>query len=192
MKIGFIGTGGTGKSSTALALAKATGLPIIQSPSRECFKRHGIETEDAQLKMSSQARLDLQSDIFRAITDQVMNIHTGIFERTPLDNFFYLLFRCHDIAENADVQRMDTYVKNGLRRFDLICFFPLLDWAWIDDGMRTNKLAARLQMDYFLSGYIDRLTAPRVKYMADGTIEQRVQIIQKAIKGVEEANGKST
>lgn len=154
MKIGFIGAGGTGKTTTAKALADILGVPFMQSPSRSCFEKHGVVTEDAQNAMTSQQRLALQMDIFEAIDQQVWNNEDGIFERTHLDNFFYLLFRCHDIVTREQIAKMGETTYLGLQTFDALFYAPIYNWN-IKDGIRTELFAPRLLCASFAKRYLE-------------------------------------
>lgn len=145
MKIGFIGPGGTGKSTLAKMCAQQFDIPLMQSPSRACFEKHGVLTEDAQREMSPTNRLQLQLDIFDAIHKQVTDNNHGIFERTHLDNFFYTLFHCHDLMLPRLFDQMKEDTKKGLQTFDMLFFFPVYDWGNVtNDRMRSVSFGARM------------------------------------------------
>ena len=155
MKIGFCGAGGTGKSSLAPELAKRMDLPLIKSPSRAMFKKHKIETEDAQNEMSSQDRWALQLDIFKAIDEQYKTEKEGVFERTHLDNFFYALHQCYEIMDKNDVKFFARTTHLGLASLDYIIHTPLYDWGDISDGMRTASYASRTLADAFIRNFLN-------------------------------------
>lgn len=177
MKIGFVGAGGTGKTTVAKLLAECTGLPFIPSPSRGVFEKHGVKTEDDQLRMSAQQRLDLQMDIFHAIDKQVFETEEGIFDRTHVDNYYMLLFRCHDIVGGNIVRHLGERAFEGLETFTHIWYAPIYygkEWQ-IDDGMRTQSLAARRMMDFFIRGF---LSSRRPHFILDDeSPEARVKTI---------------
>ena len=62
MKIGFIGTGGTGKTSTIKQLGDL-GLPLLESVSRAVFKEWGWKEED-QRKATPELVWKFQKTIF--------------------------------------------------------------------------------------------------------------------------------
>jgi hypothetical protein len=156
MKVGMCGAGGTGKSTIAEELALRLTIPLIKSPSRACFEKRGVKTEDDQLSMSSTGRYLLQMDIFEAITKQVKEHKVGLFERTQLDNFFYMLHRCHDIATRKEIEEARELTIQGLQTFDAILFFPLYDWPDPTDGMRTIKYGGRLLAHHFMGNFLLR------------------------------------
>lgn len=185
MRIAFTGAGGTGKSSLALALAEATGLEFMKSPSRACFEKHGVLTEDAQNQMTKEERFALQMDIFKAIDDQVFSTKEGIFDRTHLDNLFYAIWQCRELVSNFHFKQMWGRTLEGLSTFDMVFFCPLFPWQAPSDGMRTQHLPARMIMDAFIhrsleawrnDSRFDFWTVPNVN------VEMRVNMIKRRME----------
>lgn len=177
MKIAFCGAGGTGKSTTAKLVAEATGLPLIPSPSRMCFLKHGVATEDEQNDMTPEARYRLQFDIFHAIKDLYTEHKDGVFDRTLLDNFNYLMFRCHDIVQQDEIEFCDDVTHYSLMDPDVkLFYFPLYNWKIEEDGMRTMKPAPRFMADYCIRGYLDKYKIPHFR-MENFSIGRRVDSI---------------
>lgn len=161
MKIGLCGAGGTGKTTLAKRIAELSGLPFIPSPSRACFEKHGIKTEDDQNNMTPLARKALQLDIFDAITRSCSANTKGVFDRTNLDNYFYALHRCHDTLTTEEVEHMHHITLQQMQKFDLIVFCPLYEWCWIagdatSDGMRTTSLASRMLTSSFIWSFLEQ------------------------------------
>lgn len=184
MKIGLCGAGGTGKSTLAQHLSLLSHLPLMLSPSRECFAKHGVRAEDDQRKLSPEKRMLLQLDIFGAITRQSRENDIGIFDRTNLDNLFYGYFQCNDVILDSEVEDMYTTTVKELRKFDLIVFCPIYAWAnkAADDGMRTRSFASRMIMSKFVKGFlisegIDHISA------TNHSPQARAEIVNDLIKG---------
>lgn len=181
MKIGFCGAGGTGKSTTAKMLQAATGYQLHKSPSRAVFELHGCPTEDQQAQLSAEGRYAIQREIFARISTQVQSNPIGIFERTPIDNFFYLLFRCHDIATEHDIRTMHQSMVRNMLTFDMLVFFPLYDWKPEDDGMRTQSLAVRMLTDMGIGDLIKRCgITPFI--MPNTSPDDRLTLLQRLIQ----------
>lgn len=180
MKIGFCGAGGTGKSTTAKMLQETTGYPLRISPSRAVFALHGCTTEDQQNLLSPEGRYAIQRDIFSRISEQVQEFGDGIFERTPIDNFFYLLFRCHDIATEHDIETMYLSMTRNMRTFDLVVYFPLYNWKPEADGMRTQLPAARLLTDICIGDLIKRCEITPCT-MPNTSPNDRLAILQRLV-----------
>lgn len=181
MRIGFCGAGGTGKSTTAKLLAQEIGMPLVPSPSRSCFKKHGVKTEDDQNAMSPEQRYSLQYDIFHAIGILYMEHETGIFDRTLLDNFNYLMHRCHDIVQKDTLDYMEqTTMLSLMDPNTKVFFFPLYDWKIESDGMRTQQVAPRVSADLVIRGFLDKHKIP-YWHVGNITVEKRVEHIKRIL-----------
>lgn len=178
MKIGFCGAGGTGKSTLAKAISEMHKLPFMKSPSRECFEKHGVLTEDAQRALTPKQRFALQLDIFKAIDKQVFGNVQGVFDRTHLDNLGYCALQCHDVVGNEQFTEMWEIAAQGLKTFDLIIYCPLYDWRSVNDGMRTQNLAARKLHDAFVFKFLHAESIPHINMLNVGIQERLMGISQ--------------
>lgn len=158
----------------AKLMAKATQLPIIESPSRGCFAKHGVATEEQQRVMSAEAKFALQSSIFDAISQQYNTYHTGIFERTLLDNFFYLMYHSPELASQQLIESMESGTADQLFDVDMLFFFPLYDWKTVDDGMRTTLYAPRRIMDLAIEGFLNKYKIPHFR-VSNTSPEERLK-----------------
>lgn len=195
MKIGFCGAGGTGKTTLAKRIAELSGLPFIPSPSRACFEKYGVKTEDDQNNMSPAARKTLQLDIFDAITRSSAENSIGVFDRTNLDNYFYALHRCHDILDTVEVEHMHHVTLQQMRKFDLIVFCPLYERCWAagdatSDGMRTTSFASRTLTSGFIWSFLEQ---NELKYFkaTKHRIETRADLLFDLILSEARQNGSS-
>jgi hypothetical protein len=153
----------------------------MQSPSRQCFVRHGATTEDAQNAMTAQQRFALQMDIFAAIDQQVFETDEGIFDRTHLDNLFYAIWQCRELVTNDHYMKMYVRMMEGLNTFDVIFFAPIYDWGDnTDDGMRTQHLPSRHLMD----SYIHRQLNHRAGAYAQGYVTLRNEPVEDRLRKI--------
>lgn len=190
MKIGFTGAGGTGKTTLAKTLAAVTGETFMPSPSRACFEKHGVKSEDDQRNMTPEARYALQMDIFKAINTQVMESQNGVFDRTHLDNLFYGFWQCRERISNEQFRDMWRTTVVGLETFDFVIFCPMYQWCYTDattDGMRTQSSVARTVMDHFIYAFLDKVHMNghqiRLIKAGDDTNEVRAREILTIIEG---------
>lgn len=176
MKIGMSGAGGTGKSTTAVMLTEKLGLPLRPSPSRSVFAKLGITAEDDQNGMDFDLRWQLQTGIHYAIQDQIAEYSNGVYDRTTLDNFFYLISRCPE-TDAEDIEEFEKQMVAALRSFDLLLYFPTYKgWCYNTDGMRTASVANKMVADYCMQQLIMKHKLPYV-FVPDGTPEYRLKYV---------------
>lgn len=179
MKIGFIGTGGTGKTSTIQQLGDL-GLPLLESVSRAVFKEWGWKEED-QRKATPEQVWQFQKTIFDRKLLQEKGLENFLSDRTLLDHLTYCFLRAgRGVAEPA-AREMLALTKNNLTTYDFLFFFPngLFDPG--DDGMREQDYVYGVLADATMRGLLNRfgqsyLTVPM------GTVDERADFIRNCVK----------
>jgi len=179
MKIGFIGTGGTGKTSTIKQLGDL-GLPVLESVSRAVFKEWGWKEED-QREATPEQVWKFQKTIFDRKLLQEEGLDDFLSDRTLLDHLTYCFLRAgRGVAERAG-KEMLALTKNNLTTYDFLFFFPngLFDPG--DDGMREQDYVYGVLADATMRGLLNRfgqsyLTVPK------GTVEERADFIRNCVK----------
>jgi hypothetical protein len=156
MRIGFCGSGGTGKSTSALKLAEAGLLPYHKGVARIVFADLGL-TENDQENMSRAERWKLQKRMFDETLKQDADQPKGVFDRTTLDHLTYCLYRCADQVDDATAKAMMIVVQENMVKYDLLVYFPLYDWDVRPDGLRQNGFAYRLAIDVMIRGLLKEL-----------------------------------
>jgi hypothetical protein len=159
--IGFCGAGGTGKTTTAELLGKCTDLPVIPSTTRAVFKQLGLETEASQEALDGPGRMHLQMAIQENFFSMTKQYRIGISDRTPIDHWCYMLYYCGNTMTHADVEAARRRIKDCLRIFRYIFYFPLMTYPGQDDGMRKTGEGYRLSYDMLVRQALDDF---QVKY----------------------------
>lgn len=177
MKVGFVGTGGTGKTTTVLLL-EDLGLPYIKSTPRSVFTELGIVEVD-QNKMTPEECWKVQQSMFgrkRVLDEQHPH---GLFDRTLIDHLAYCYYRAADVISDNDAELMEHLVRKSIALYDLVCYFPILPFNG-NDGLRQQGLAYRAAIDALMLGFLHKFQVPYV-WVGPGTPEERAEQVRKVI-----------
>ena len=154
MRIGHCGTGGTGKTTLAKALAEVLNLDFRPSVVREVFAEFGW-TEANQRKATPEENWRLQREIFeRKIFQDQRFGKDVIMDRTPIDHLAYCLFRCEEALDEQLLRDLEAQAAEEVQKYDLIIYHPIPSWKPKDDGMRENSFAYRTIIDKLIVGYL--------------------------------------
>lgn len=182
MKIALTGTGGAGKSTLAALLAKELKEECVPGVMRTVMKEEGIVEAD-QYKMSDQQKYELQVKGFTARLLQEDQVKDGIFDRTLLDHYAYILTRCAPMVTQEVVEGFHGLIDNTLVTYDMVVYCPLYNWNFQHDGLRDVKYGPRLAVDLIIRGYLDRLFGkiPLI-VLGDCSPEQRLKDVLGGLK----------
>jgi GTPase SAR1 family protein len=145
MKIGFVGSQGTGKTSLAEELMR-----------REYFKNY-VFSPSSSRRLSSRLGINQSASPFSqlAITvarvaDEDRSSNYGrkdtLSDRTPLDSMAYTRYQRTNVWPEDDVEAdicmevSEGLVRRAMRDFDTIVYFPVYPWGISDDGVRKTDL----------------------------------------------------
>lgn len=180
MIIGFFGSHGTGKTTTAEIIAEKTGCNLLLSKSREVGDFWPINreaTETSQLLITA-ARANQALHYSRA---------PGLFlaDRTPLDSLAYSTYQSDNVwVDTPDIYMNESFnlVKNTMRNYTALIYFPVL-FDPKEDGVRDGDINYQDAIDYYIRDFADQLgiyyqTAP------DGTAEERADAIIRLMPGL--------
>jgi len=183
LKVGFVGAGGTGKTSVANLMAKDEEIKETFRPSivREVYKRLDVPDESTQLNMSAEHQWYLQREILAEKCAQDAACSTGIFDRTPIDHMAYCLYRCGSHISDDDYENVENLVRLYTQRYNLIFFFPMYDWEKAnEDGFRQSNKAYRVACSTLMLGLLHQFN---IQYwlLPNTTPEDRAEYIKKAM-----------
>lgn len=183
MKIGFIGTGGTGKTATLRLLGDdPPGLEKMGSVMRETFEEFHW-TEESQLTATPEDVWRFQKTCFdrKIEKDLAWQNKSYVAERTLLDHLMYCFYRAAHIIPDPVARTMELLTKENMQRYDLLFFFPFnAAYEIPDDGLRQPGHAYRVVTDAILRGFIRRMDL-NVWKVPDGTPEHRAGLVRSAI-----------
>lgn len=184
MKIGFTGTGGTGKSTTLNILKErgTLGVPVLPSVTREVFEEFGALEADQEL-WTPQQKKDLQMAIFKKRWEREEEYkETGfISDRTAIDHLAYCLHRCYEAFTDDEIEKLYEDTRLNMESYDLIFYFPIY-FTPPSDGMRQTGNGYRKIIDYIIQGIIMDFDMPMViTTMHNDTAENWADFIEKSI-----------
>lgn len=142
LMIGFCGAASTGKTTVANLLVNEPDFDEEFQPSivRETMEAHGV-TEQTSLDFSPQEMHELQLNIIRSKLTQD-SIGRGLFDRTPVDQFAYLMLRCYN--ELIDYHKWWGLILQAIQKYDLVFYFPAYnEIPYEKDGFRAVSPAWR-------------------------------------------------
>lgn len=180
MKIGFIGAGGTGKTTVATALAEKLGLNYHQSVPRSVFQARGL-TEADQRSMTPAQIWDLQKAIFEAKIEQDEVYRSGVFDRTLLDHLAYCIYRCADSIPAKEMEKMQEAMYDNIRSYTLLAYFPLFNWGGSADGFREDKFSYQVAIDTIMNGLL-HLYGVKYVSMRDEVPEDRIKFLWEGLR----------
>jgi len=162
-RIGFTGAGGTGKTTSAITIAKDFNLPAMQSASRRVYGESDL-SEDKVMQMSPEEKWELQSRIFEQKIFQDDTSYSFVSDRTLLDHYSYCLMYCGEHMRNSDFQEYENKVRKHMRdAYTHIFYFPIGYWEPRADGVRSAKEAWQSAIDAIIVGYVLRWNLPVIE-----------------------------
>jgi len=162
MRIGHTGTGSTGKTTLAKALADVLDLDYRPSVVREVFAEFGW-TEENQRKATPADCWRLQEEIFnrKLYQDKRMG-RDVVFDRIPIDHLAYCLFRCEAILTEEQLRSLEQRTQDETRKYDVVIYHPIPPWPPEEDGLRETTYPYRAIIDNLILAYLHKMEIPYV------------------------------
>ena len=182
MKIGFLGVGGTGKSTT-LNLLEELNLPRLGSVSRSIFQKHGV-TESSLIEQPVDVCLRIQREIFEAKLKSDFDFKYGLSERTLLDTYCYMLMWCHRGMSDHLVKSLEIVTEENLKQYSMLFLFSTKYHFKPADGFRASGLAQSYIIEALLVGNLRKFGFPYLEVPA-GCPDERANFVEFEIKRVQ-------
>jgi hypothetical protein len=186
MRIGFTGAGATGKTTTLNVFAEFNpNIPVLPSSNRSVYKKWNL-TEEDQEKMTFEEKLRLQEDIYEARfkSEEEYEQSGFVSDRTVLDNFCYQQIRCYDAMDQDMLDEKRVQVKKNMRKYDLICYFPIT-FRPVGDEIRYANPVFQNMMDNFVFAELHKMDLwDKTITVRTGTPEERAGQISNFVKHI--------
>ncbi len=147
MKIGFIGSHGTGKTTLARRLSSYLSLPLISETARE------ISTE-FDLPLFPNNSLTTQRMIFLRQLKKELTYKEGVFDRTLLDNLAYLqkfLYVPNDLITPAEFNEMLSIACLLLKEYNYLFLCTISRRIGIaKDSVRDTNTERAMEIEHLI------------------------------------------
>lgn len=192
MKIAFIGSNGTGKTSVAQEFSRRRPeFKVVGSAAREAslagYEINKDATPLSQL-LTTVARVNLE----------IAAGSNYITERSSLDHLAYTLWHLkNDNLWCGDLARREYYIlqsmwfaRNHARNYDHVFYFPVF-WKPKGDKFRSNDEIYQKEIDLIIRELLDRFS---IEYaiMENESVFRRTDFIETVIKNAEKETGSSS
>lgn len=178
MKIGFIGAGGTGKT-TILDLLPDN-YKKIRSVMRETFAEMGWTEKDLPSKTPAEV-WKFQKLCFDKKILQDQKETEGVAERTLLDHLMYCIYYCSDQMDDNVVTAMMLLTRENMATYDVLFYFPAGIFQPDDDGLRRQGRAYQHLQDAIIIGLIKKLGVD-VAIVTGKSVESRMSFITRIME----------
>jgi len=157
LKVGCIGTGATGKTTTLKLLEPRVKEAYVPGVMRQVLQELSVGSEGAQRDMSDELTWRLQKTGFDRKIEQDRNHKHGLFDRTLLDHFVYCMLWARSSIDDSTCKSMMILVKENLESYDRLFYFPICEWSAPLDPIRENSYASRIAWDFMARGLLEDL-----------------------------------
>jgi len=186
IRIGFTGSGGSGKTTMLKVVSEKLKIPTIPEGIRSYLKANGISH---LRELGDEGTIKLQEEVLSRKIKAESKFDAFITDRTTLDNAAYALrwlSRCQECQEwlNDYINKCLTYARNY---YDIIFFFPCGMFELEDDGIRSGKFWYQYEIDLLLKGlmfntFYQQSHYPAIYVLETISIQERLEEIEEIIK----------
>lgn len=184
MRIGFIGSHSTGKTSVALRVNDLmNNVLYVPSASRKVLAAGGKlnreATKESQI-LTTVARVVDEQSAYESNAGKII-----LSDRTPLDSLAYTKYSLDNIWGEDEFywNYSDKFVRSAMLNYDLVFYFPVGRFAITPDGVRDPDEGYRTAIDEIILELLPNvdLLYPYID-MIDGSVAERADFVIKKIQ----------
>jgi len=181
MRIGFVGVGGTGKTTTLQTVNEFLELPVLSSVARLVWKDFGITEKDMIDNRDYEFALRIQRAIFDKRLKAEAEMDDFISDRTLLDTYCYMLMWCHQSMSDSVAKSLFVVTLENMKKYDEVFYFPLESFRMTDESaslnVRAPGAAQGLMLDSLIKGMLTKVF-PRYFTVRGVTLSDRSDYIK--------------
>jgi len=187
MRIGFVGVGGTGKTTTLQSVNESLELPVLASVARLVWKDFGITEKDMIDNRDYEFALRVQRAIFDKRLKAEAEMDDFISDRTLLDTYCYMLMWCHQSMSDSVAKSLFVVTLENMKKYDEVYYFPLESFRMTSDlaslNVRAPGAAQGLMLDSLIKGMLLKMF-PKFYTVQGTTLFDRVEFIKAVMNTV--------
>jgi len=182
IRVGCVGAGGTGKTTTAKEVEKQLKIPFNKSASRIVYEEMNL-TEAKCAKLPDEEKYQLQFKIFEKKIE-LDKAFTYVSDRTLLDHWAYCLMYCGAFIPDDNYFTFEETVRTHMKTtYSHIFYFPFGYWFENGDGVRQDHQSWQSAIDAIIVGYIHRWNLSVFEVTQTNGAVYRTQHVINTIKG---------
>lgn len=158
MRVGLCGSGSTGKTTIAVALAEHLGITYVPSVARSVMvDEWGLESELDGAKLPEHERYQLQHMMFVRRLEVERKVAEFVADRTTIDHVAYCLMHCWSSMSAEEIADMLEKTRVAMSQLDVVFFVPSTNVPKRDDEFRNGTGSMREVVDVMIRGLLDRI-----------------------------------
>lgn len=185
MRIGFIGSHSTGKTSVAQLIdSRHDNVIYVPSASRK------VLADGMPLNRQADEVSQILTTVARIVDEQIAVEENPdkitLSDRTPLDSLAYTKYQIDRVWGGAHEfywNYSEKFVKAAMLKYDLVFYFPVGRFALTPDGVRDLDEAYRTSIDEIV---VQLLSTTKLNNdyvpMIDGSVEERAAFVEDTIR----------
>ena len=184
VKIALIGAAGTGKTTTALALAKQSErLKYVSLPTSKIMEDFHFENHYDVVEKSAGIGITFQEKLIRQriLFFNTLNENSYVTDRTALDSLVYYLVHNSFWAAESLSNYLEKRVREAMSIFNKIYLFPANSLTLKYNELRNLKPKYHEMTNYVFLGLLNKYKL-KYKIVEEISLEKRVNFILETLE----------